>query len=203
MNRLGFTLIELLIVIVLTVAVGALVFVGMSDWTRESRHTLAVRQTVAAAQLARSAAQRSGESVRLFAGEDAKGAWIGHEPFRPGETEEETQAVGARTGTRSTLPDSVRFSERMPVVEGGLEAFDPSLERPETLAEANALAKPVLTLAVFLPDGTAWSEGARFLIGPGDLAAELRVNRWTGAARLREVKAAAPDEPEAEVPEPN
>lgn len=200
MSRRGFTLLELVIVVGLIVALSALVFTDMGERLESARFEASVRSLESALVMARSDAQREGRAFAVSTRPVAErvGVFVG--PFDPSILEDAEAAPGGSTARpRVLLAERIRVVDRMPQVESA--SWPKDRDRPETadeLWEAAARAPSAvdagggaLVVAVFLPDGTAWSPGQCYLVsGRGQeslRAVSVTVNRWTGGVVMRPV----------------
>lgn len=200
MSRRGFTLLELVIVIGLIIGLSALVLTDMGERLEAGRFEAAGRALESCLVMARSDAQREGRPFAVVTRPVAARVGVYVDPFDPRLIEDSTPREDdvAPGKPRVVLAERVRVVDRLPAVES--PSWAPDQDRPETadeLWEAAARAPSVvnadggpLVLAVFLPDGTAWSPGRSYLVtgSPDRLkAVSLVVNRWTGAISLRPV----------------
>ena len=175
MPRRAFSLLEVLIAIAVVAAIASVVFVNLPALTTRARFEAATRQLESAAAIVRSDAMRGGRALTLIASE-REGAWrLEVEEFGDDAAEE-----GATRRVVMELPSGVRVSAARPrPVEDG--AFAPVVE-----ADAAAAEPDRVDICVLLPDGSAWGE-VKYVVGPGERLAEVRVGAWTGAARVTEV----------------
>lgn len=197
MRRRGFSMIELLIVVAIVVALGAVVSASLLGWGADARFEEASRRVESAFVIARADALREGRALAIMARPDRgrDGMDLVLETFDP----EGGSEAGARPSRRLVaLPDGVRVVDRLESQDGAGTAA------PGADAAVQAGAGGSVRLCVMLPDGGAWASAPVYLVGPGDRAAKIGVNRWTGTARIEVVEAreraeAAADE-EAELP---
>lgn len=181
MRRRGFSMIELLIVVGVVVALGAVVSASLLGWGADARFQEASRRVESALVIARADALREGRALAIMARSDRGRVALVLETFEP-------ERVGSEAGARPSrrlvvLPDGVRVVDRLESQDGAGTAA----ARADAAVQEGAEVS--VRLCVMLPDGGAWASAPVYLVGPGDRAAKIGVNRWTGTARIEVVGA--------------
>lgn len=206
--RRAFTILELMIVVTLLVAMTGLVMPSVLNRLGDSLAASSLQQIEATASECRSRAQQEGRAIRLIAKVRRAGT-VGLYIERIGETEtisvDDTVSDGfgaeASIGLQDSfggfaaspvyvLPAGFSFSRTLPLVDDGFFR-DPSVADDDSVGGGapgeNAMTDSfmvdpgarALTLAVYLPDGTAIVERPLFL-RTGDETYAIEINRWTG-----------------------
>jgi type II secretory pathway pseudopilin PulG len=190
MPKRGFSILELLIVLGVVVALGAVVSANLFGLAAGARFEEAVRRIEAAFVLARADAQREGAALAMVADSGPERVALVLERFEPGSAVEGERAdpAGGRASRRLVLlPAGVRVEDQLPVGTGTTDS--PAVPPAEAGASRNASGRESVRMCVMLPDGGAWTSKPVYLVGPGERAARIEVNRWTGMARIEIVEA--------------
>lgn len=168
MARRGLTLVELLAVLAILVVLSGLAWPAVESRLEDARMDAAGRGLEAAIILARAEAQRRGTMVTLEA--------------RPGRDGQTILTLGGsgEPAARSVAPlavigSGVSLSRTPPAADA------PAAVHAVPAAAAEAAPEP-LTIARFMPDGTAMAPGPIYLSSAGRTVS-YTVNRWTGSAR--------------------
>lgn len=214
--RRAFTILELMIVVTLLVAMTGLVMPSVLNRLGDSLVASSLQQIEATASECRSRAQQEGRALRLIAKVRRAGT-VGLYIERIGETEsisvDDTASDGfgaeASIGLQDSfggsaaspvyvLPAGFSFSRTLPLVDDGFFR-DPSARDDDSVggdaSDENAMAGSfmvdpggrALTLAVYLPDGTAIAERPLFL-RTGEETYAIEINRWTGGVTSTRVR---------------
>jgi hypothetical protein len=171
----------LLIAIALLVAMAAIAVPMVADRLGDRAFEHAIDVMEQQLLLARSHAQTLGQPVEVVY--LPQRALVIARLFDP----EEEQAALSGYWAVNALPDGVRIAERESEDESERERSpfsDRAMEKP-------ALAEP-LRLAVFLPDGSALSGRAAWIVDENGRAVHLSINPWTGFAALQPRAASRP-----------
>lgn len=189
----GFTILEVLVVVALLAAISAIAFPTLSKWVGEYRFRETLEQFEASMESCRAATQRAGCAVRIAARTEGRRVRVLSTELkdRPPVREE------AITDVREESPDfRVRFEFPAGFVAAG--AGDRGTRAAEIKAAAGGAvlpdgAPPAEDLAILLPDGTA-SGGTTWRVrdSAGRLA-EIVVDHWSGAVRLRRIAEPEPE----------
>lgn len=193
MPRRAFSLLEVLIAIAVVAAIAGVVFANLSGWTGRARFEAATRLVESAAAMVRADAMREGRALSLVAVERPDGWRLEVEEF--GVEIAEDSPTGRRVVVE--LPSGARMSATRPrPAEDEMLTVTPSINAQPGPEESERV-----DVCVLLPDGSAWG-GLKYVIGPGERLAEVRVSAWTGAARVTEVPWPTPTDPQADEERP-
>ncbi len=203
MPRRGFSILELLIVVGVIVALGAVVSASLFGLAAGARFDEAVRRVEAAFVLARADAQREGRALAIVADSGPEGVELVLERFEP-DSAMAAKPAGPAGGPESRrlvlLPGGVRVTDHLPPAPG--TAASPAVPDAEAGADRAEGGRESVRVCVMLPDGGAWASRPMYLVGPGERAAKIGVNRWTGTARVEVVESREGADPGEEVERP-
>ncbi len=214
--RSGFTILELMIVLTLLVAMTGLVMPSVLNRLGDSLAASSLQQIEATSSECRSQAQQEGRALRLIAKARENGTvGLYIEPIGASEsisfsgTESGSLRAETSIGLQDSfgrsaaspayiLPAGFSFSRTLPLIDDGFFR-DPSIADDDSVGGAapgeNVMAGSfmvdpdarVLTLAVYLPDGTAIVERPLYLRTDENTFA-IEINRWTGGMTSTRVR---------------
>jgi len=185
----AFTIVELLIVLALLAAIGSLALPPVWKWVEDVRFRETMATFDAAMDAAGAAARRGGRALAVAArNENGRLKVETSEVAGPLSPDEAGDSEGDDSGravsvVRYSFPPGFRFADEVRRA-GASVAAGPGTKAGAT---GSSTGETRLGIALFLPDGTA-AAGAPLRISDGrGHSAEVVVDAWSGAVRLRPV----------------